>query len=177
MQVVWDGLHKEIGSGWFRDGFLYLFGEAMDAFLPCLKAWSFMVPPCADRQIIGRNAYGALLVLDNSGSADDECVNLLDPFTVTFGSIPDTHFVSLIGRALPKVEIPTFLDDRAYRDWRLANKVDRLELDDVLGIQVPSGLGGELVGDNLQLDSMVEYYETTGPIYADAFARIKPKGP
>jgi hypothetical protein len=62
LQGSWESLHKEIGSGWYRDGFLYLFGEGLDALKPCLEAWSFLVPPCDDRVIIGRNAYGAILV-------------------------------------------------------------------------------------------------------------------
>jgi hypothetical protein len=175
VQAIWDSLHKKVGSGWFRGGFLYLFGEGLGAFGPCLEAWSFLVPPCADRRIIGRNAYGALLVLDNVSTPPEERVKLLDPFTVTFTEIPNTRFVSLIGRALPKAEVPVFLEDRAYLDWRKENNVDRLDLDDVLGIKAPKALGGELVPANLQLDGMVDYYQTTAPIYAKAFAKLKAK--
>jgi hypothetical protein len=42
----------------------------------------------------------------------------------------------------------------------------------VLGIKVPKGLGGKLELDNLQLDGIVDYYQSTGPIYAKAFAKL-----
>src|SRR5688572_28367204 len=82
-QWFWMRLHKEIGSGWFKTGFLYLFGEELKSLEPCLKAWSFLLPPCKDRMIIGKNAYGALLILDNSGK-EKESVSVLNPFTVAF---------------------------------------------------------------------------------------------
>lgn len=172
-QSGWLATHAEIGSGWFLDGFLYLFGEGVSDLQPCLDAWAFLVPPCSDRRILGRNAYGAILVLDNGDSPDEQLVRVLDPFTVTYDGAPNWQFMNLIGRALPKGEMPTFLDHRAYDDWRKANDVDRLDLDDVLGIKVPKALGGELVADNLQLDGIVDYYQTTGPIYEKAFASIQ----
>ena len=36
-------LRAEVGGGWFRDRFLYLFGEELDTLKPCLDAWSFLV--------------------------------------------------------------------------------------------------------------------------------------
>jgi hypothetical protein len=77
---LWADLHGEIGSGWFRDGFLYLFGADLDALRPCLEAWSFLVPPIEDRMILGRNACGAILVLDNANDVPQR-VFILDPFT------------------------------------------------------------------------------------------------
>jgi hypothetical protein len=172
-QGSWESLHQEIGAGWFRDGFLYLFGEGLDSLTPCLDAWSFLVPPCDDRMIIGRNAYGALLVLDNGHSPYEERVYLLDPFTVTYATAPNIQFTNLIGRALPRRELPTFLDDSAYQQWREENNAGRLDLDDVLGIKVPRALGGQLTADNVQLDGIVDYYQSTAPIYADAFAKAR----
>ncbi len=169
----WSNVHSEIGSGWYLDGFLYLFGEGLSELQPCLDAWAFLMHPCDDRRIVGRNAYGAILVLEKNNTPTEERVYLLDPYTVTYDGAPHWQFSSLIGRALPKGEMPTFLDHRAYDDWRKANDVDRLDLDDVLGIKVPKALGGELVADNLQLDGIVDYYQTTGPIYEKAFASIQ----
>jgi hypothetical protein len=172
---LWNSIHSKIGSGWFLDGFLYLFGEGLETLQPCLDAWSFLVPPRSERRIIGRNAYGAILTLDYVEGPDDERVFLLDPFTATYDGSPTWQLTSLIGRALPKREMPTFLDNGAYDAWRKANGVDRLDLDDVLGIKVPKALGGELTVDNLQLDGIVDYYQSTAPIYEKAFASMKSK--
>ena len=168
---VWAELHSEIGAGWFRDGFLYLFGEGVDRLQTCLDAWSFVVPPGKKRTILGRNAYGAILVLENEGEPGAERGYLLDPFVVAYTEIPNTRFVSIISRALPKNETGPFLDAAAYADWCEENAIDRIGVKDVLGIKVPRGLGGKLEASNLQLDDIENYYRTTAPIYADAFAR------
>jgi hypothetical protein len=170
------GLGEELinacGAGWFRDGFLYLLGEGLDRLHACLDAWSFIVPSNAKRAIIGRNAYGALLVIDNESEPRIERIFMLDPFTVSYEEVPNTRFVSLIGRALPKGELRRFLDDRAYRAWLDENHIERLEPNHVLGVKVPMDLGGELVASNLQLEDIETYYQSTGPIYADAFAKL-----
>jgi len=171
--VHWERLHEQVGSGWFRDGFLYLFGERLEALRACLDAWSFLVPPCSDRVIVGRNAYGAILVLDNPSTPALEMVHVLDPVTVTFTGDKTIQLVSLIGRALPENELRTFLDDGAYRAWLRENGVSRLGPDDILGVKVPTVLGGALVSSNLQLEDIGTYYQTTAPIYADAFAKLK----
>lgn len=162
----------EVGAGWFREGFLYLLGDGLQQLHECLDAWSFVVPPNANRLIIGRNAYGAILVLDNASEPRIERVYVLDPFTVSYDEVPNARFISLIGRAFPRGELQGFLDDRAYRAWLDQHQVERLEPQDALGIKVPKSLGGELVADNLQLEDIVSYYQTTAPIYAKAFAQL-----
>jgi hypothetical protein len=34
----WEMSHEEIGSGWFLDRFLYLFGDGVDRLAACLDA-------------------------------------------------------------------------------------------------------------------------------------------
>ena len=171
-QEAWEELNAEIGSGWFMNGFLYLFGDQLESLRPCLDAWSFVVPPNPNRLILGRTAYGAIFVLDNPG-AKDERVCIVDPFTVTYWSDPNSVFGNLIGRSLPEREFPDhILDAKPYEAWRKANEVGRLEFDDVLGIKTPRPLGGKLDPDNFQLESIIDYYQTTAPIYAKAFATL-----
>ncbi len=146
------------GGGWYRDGFLYLSGEGLEELRPCLDAWSFLVPSGGDRTVLGRNAYGALIV---EGPGPDS-VWILDPFTVSYTRVAVD--------ALP----PGFLDGSAYRGWLDQHGLDGIEFRDVLGIKVPKGLGGALEVDNLQIEDIVDYYESTGPIYADAFATLLP---
>ncbi|MBO3749962.1 hypothetical protein J5X84_28105 [Streptosporangiaceae bacterium NEAU-GS5] len=166
----WKSLYTEIGAGWFKGGFLYLFGDGMAFLTECLDAWPFLVPPCDDRIIVGRNAYGAILVLEHAHTPEQEQLYVLDPFTVTYETRPNLLFRNLIGRWLPQGLLTDFLDDRAYRQWLAANEVDTVDLDEVLGIKIPQALGGELVTGNMQLGDIVDYYRTTAPIYAEAFA-------
>lgn len=165
-------VRQEIGAGWFYNRFLYLFGEGLEALQPCLDAWSFVVPPGhPDRKILGRNGYGAILVLENGNTLNQGSIHLLDPLNVRYWTDPNITLVTLCGNHLPKRRIPKFLDADAYDEWIAANADVELELEDILGVKVPLSLGGELTVDNLQLDGIVEYYQATGPIYANALAR------
>jgi hypothetical protein len=170
-QRSWNIVQQEIGSGWYLDHFLYLFGEGLETLQPCLDAWPFLVPPHPDRMIIGRNAYGALLVLENGNTMGTDLVRVLDPFTATYGGDPNLNLTSLVGRWLPNRVLEDFMDDRAFQAWVKANDAVP-ELDDVLGWKIPKGLGGTMDLDNLQLDGIVDYYQTTAPIYAKAFAKL-----
>jgi len=105
----------------------------------------------------------------------EEHVYILDPFTVTYATDPNLAFKNLIGYWLPRNELPEFLDDSAYKTWIKENDAGRLDLDDVLGIKVPKSLGGKLTAGNLQIDGIVDYYQTTAPIYAKAFASLNAK--
>lgn len=170
----WETVQKEIGAGWFLDHFVYLFGEGLEDFLPCLDAWSFLVPPGVERKIIGKNNYGALLVVENADAGFEKTtVHLVDPLQVRYWSDPNISLLNLCGNFLPQRRVPGFLDSEAHDDWIAANGDVELELDDILGLKVPLSLGGELSADNLQLDGIVDYYRTTGPIYADAFAKLR----
>src|SRR3954454_18474880 len=65
-EIMWRRNVDKIGAGWFRDRFLYLFGEGLEPLHACLDAWSFLVPPAtSERMIVGRNAYGAIAFLDD----------------------------------------------------------------------------------------------------------------
>ena len=125
----------------------------MEFLAECLDAWSFLIPPCDDRIIVGRNAYGAILVLEYGNTPEREQLYVLDPFTVTYETRPNLLFRNLIGRWLPQGPLPGFLDDRAYLQWLAENEVGTVDLDEVLG--------GELVTS------------ATTPIHAQAFATLK----
>ena len=168
---MWEVLRKEIGGGWFLNRFLYLFGEELEQFQPCLDAWSFIVPPNhPDRMIIGKNAYGALLVLEDGNDTNKQSVHLLDPINVQYWTHPQIVFGNLFGAYLPQNKLPQFLDHEAYDDWLSENGNVEIEAHDILGIKTPVPLGGELIPANLQLENIVDYYRTTGPIYAKAHA-------
>lgn len=167
----WEVIQKEIGAGWFMNRFLYLLGEGLDELMPCLDAWSFAVPPKpnGERVIIGRNGYGALLVLEDANDIEKQSVHLLDPVNVRYWTDPQIGFLNLFGHWLPKQRVPSFLDHSPYDEWLTANGNVELELRDILGFKTPIPLGGEMDVDDLQLEDIVEYYKTTGPIYRDAY--------
>ena len=41
----WQDLIDYSGVGWFKNRFLYLFGEGLDGMQTCLDAWSSFIPP------------------------------------------------------------------------------------------------------------------------------------
>jgi hypothetical protein len=165
-----QAVRAEVGGGWFKDRFLYLFGEELDTLRPCLDAWSFLARGgAAGRTIIGRNAYGALLVMEDGNAAHH--VFVLDPFRVAYWSDYGLTLDVLVGEALcgPGL-LGEFLDDGAYRAWVRENDAQP-EMEDALAFKVPKALGGAIRADNLQLDGIVDYYQETAPIYEGALRR------
>ena len=164
----WRDVHGEIGSGWYLDRFLYLFGEGLEAFLPCLEAWSFLLGPEGERMIVGRNAYGALLVAEEPSERGVAApIGVLDPLNVRYWANPDVAFGNLIGNWLPTRALPDFFDTSLYMAWREVTG-DVLELSDALVMKQPKPLGGRMEAANFQIEDLVDYYRTTGPIYARA---------
>jgi hypothetical protein len=167
-QRLWEATYQEIGAGWYLDGFVYLFGPKAAALQRCLDAWPFVVPPKPGRVILGRNAYGMILVADDP-AGHENTVYVLDPFTVRYYTLQWLQFSTLLGRFLPERLIPHFLDDSVYRAWQRSTG-RTLEGDLVLGPKIPEGLGGELTLANVMLDDIFAYYESMAPIHAKAFA-------
>ncbi|MDY7040621.1 MAG: hypothetical protein SVX38_07150 [Chloroflexota bacterium] len=165
---IWEALYREIGAGWFSNRFLYLFGPGLDAFLPCLDAWSFLVEPGHERMIIGRNAYGALLVAEDPTQMGLRCpLFVLDPLNVRYWTHPHLVLVNLIGNWLPRRRLPDFFDRRLYDAWvGVTGKF--LELNEILAMSVPKPLGGKMAPDHFIVEDIVSYYSATGCIYARA---------
>lgn len=180
-------MHPAVGSGWFRDRFLYLFGDGLESLRPCLEAWDFLVPrEHPDRLIIGRNAYGALLVLEGAqhGPRTEERVFVLDPLGVQYWTDPGLRLDTMILRWFPRGLMGPFADDRVYRQWRSVSAGPdwkavsyapgaNLELSEALAPIVPLTLGGEFELSNFQVEPIVEYYQRTGEIYRRAKERAE----
>lgn len=168
----WDLNYPRTGAGWYWDGFLYLFGEGLERFQACLDAWSFVVPPSSQRRmIIGRNAYGALLVLEEANATGaKEYVRILDPVHVRWFHDENLGFGNLMATWLPErsLRYPAFLDHGVYDAWRQATGGRRLALEEGLVIKEPVPLGGKLELHNFQVEPLVDYYDSTGAIYAKA---------
>ncbi len=172
--LVWRKLHAQSGAGYYWDRFLFLFGEGLERLHACLDAWSFVVPDDGvERMIVGRNAYGTLLVLESPNDAGPRSrIAVLDPIGVTYRRHPDIDFVGLIGHWLPEKQLPDLLDRGVYDAWR--SRTGRyLEPEHILAPKKPLGLGGAMQLDNFQDEEILTYYRTTAPIYARAFATTK----
>jgi hypothetical protein len=166
LSFFWDELYGEIGAGWYLDRFLYLFGEEVRTLDRCLEYWDFLMPQDnKTRWVIGRNAYGALLVIEDPLTlANAAPIGLLDPLTVSYSADPNMVFTNLIGYWLPERRLNQFLDTRLFDAWR-KHTDDVLELDEILAIQTPLPLGGEMIIDNFNIEDVFDYYQTTGDIY------------
>lgn len=174
LEAIWKLCEKDTGAGWYMNRFVYMFGPQVERWAPCLDAWSFLVPRSrARRIIIGRNAYGALLVVDDTADAP---AHVLDPFLMVYWSHPNLHFGNLLATWLPQNQIPGFLDDTLYQAWIKVRKKP-LEDDLILAPKTPFGLGGEMDPANFQEEEIVSYYQTTAPIYAKAYAKMGKKPP
>lgn len=169
----WRDMHAEIGSGWYLDRFICLFSQGLEDLQPCLDAWSFLMETGPERKVIGRNAYGALLIAEDPSSKGYACpVSLLDPLTLRYWKHPNLVFVNLLGRWLPDARLPGFLDTTLYEAWHKVTG-DYLELKEILAIKVPLALGGSLDANNFQIEEIANYYRTTGPIYEEALKKKK----
>jgi hypothetical protein len=159
---------ETIGSGWFLGRFFYLFGKGAEQFTSCLDAWAFLVPPGRNWTLIGYNAYGVLLVLDESEDRTVETpVGLLDPLTVTFLEPPGLALWGLLGVWMPQRQPSQFFDTGVYEDF-LKSSGRLLEDDEILGIRRAVPLGGELNLENFTPIRMIDYYRATAPVYAEA---------
>lgn len=167
-QANWEQILRDTGSGWFMNRFLYLFGAGLQRLTACTDAWSFLVPPGKERIILGRNAYGSLLVLEDPEG--EQSVHLLDPIRVAYWTDPDIELLGLAARYLPRKNLPHFFEDDLYRLWVPGD--DHLPEDTIIAPITPVSLGGELVPANFQEEEIVAYYQGTAPIYAKAFARM-----
>ena len=171
-QHLWEDIVAETGAGYFMNRFLFLFGDGLDRLKPCLSAWSFVVPPARDRMIIGRNAYGSLLVLEKASSESGaQSVYVLDPFRVKYSTAGGYDIFSLVGVGLPEKRIPYFFDTKLYDGWIKAKKAT-LEDDVILAPKIPFGLGGKLTASNFQEEDILTFYKTSAPIYEKAFAKM-----
>jgi hypothetical protein len=165
---VWNHYAPIVGSGWFRDRFLCLFGDMLQPLNACLDAWPFLVPKRDERLIIGRNAHGAIAFVDDFATAAPR-LYVVDPLNVDLLSDNDLNLFTFID--LPENRIPVFTDDTLYR--RSRDKGVALDEDEILAIDVPLALGGKAELDNFHVEDILEHYQATGPIYAKGFKKKK----
>jgi hypothetical protein len=172
LQRVWERETKQLSAGYYLDGFLRLMDAEIAPLSKALDAWSFLVPPAKDRMILGYNAYGSILVLERANSGRGR-VHILDPLRLAYSSNPGLDVRGTLEYFLPKRLLADFTDDAVYRSFMGG---DRLPHGYVLAPKRPEPLGGRLEKENLQVEEILAYYETTAPLYAASFApRVSPR--
>jgi hypothetical protein len=116
---LWRMMYDEVGAGWYRNGFLYLFGAELPQLNPALDAWAHLLPADVERVVIGRNAHGMLLVAEQTTEeGTDAPIGLLDPAAGTYATFEGLDFASLLSDWLPQNQLPGFLDQLAYDAFR-----------------------------------------------------------
>lgn len=171
--MVYDDIVKDIGYGSFQDGFLVLFSDETERYNECLKLWSFLLPADnVSRKVIGRNAYGALLVIEEAEKNGTAAVlGILDPVTVSYWRNEHCLFANFLGHWLPMKKVPgTFTDSSVYESWKKGSgKVP--ETGEILAIKVPLTLGGKMEPGNFQIENFASYFASTAAIYRKATGR------
>ena len=166
----WKNYKKDIKPGWYRDQFFYLFGSGVQRYERCLDAWKFLLPKKASFAMLGRNAYGSILVLQNGENEVGGQIGVLDTTVVQYTSNTDWMFPTLFSQLLPDRVLDVFSDDSAYQKWNAAAKTQKSKLEDdmILGIKKPLPVGGTMAASNFIVADLFEYYETTADVYRKA---------
>lgn len=168
----WQERHVRTGAGWFLGRFFFLLGEGLERLTPCLEAWSFLLPPANDRRILGYNAYGAILIMDDEEQDGRvAAVRMIDPLNVIVWSDPECVYTTLLNYWLADRALPRFFDTSVYWQW-LEQSRQFLADDEILGINAPLSLGGEMTLPNFTRMNIVDYYRATGPVYAKAHGHL-----
>lgn len=168
-QARWRAFHREVGSGWYWDGFLCLFGEGVERLDRCLTAWGAVVGKPRPRVVLGRNAHGAILVMDDAEKIDHPRLRILDPFETTWGGSSPEALQELFGQTIPYNGFPAFFSNRLYRIWR-EREGRALGPDEILAPRVPEDAGGRWEIDNLVVEDVFQFYERTAGEWADVLA-------
>lgn len=171
----WKQYAKDIKPGWYRDGFMFLFGEGVQRFARCLDAWSFLLPSGRSFAPLGRNAHGSILVLQDGDNDVGGQIGVLDATVVQYTTKADWMFPTLFSQLLPDGVLDIFCDDSGYKKWRTAAKAAKVKLegDAILGIKKPLPLGGTLTPDNFVVADLFDYYASTADVYRKARAQRK----
>jgi hypothetical protein len=155
---LWRMMYDEVGAGWYQNRFLYLFGTELPRLNPVLDLWAAILEPGVERVVIGRNAYGALLVAERTTEeGTDAPIGLLDPWLGAYTKQEGLDFASLISDWLPEDRLPGFLDQSVYRAFLQSD--GQLGEQEILGIKTPVSQGGTLELSNFQPENLLAFHQ------------------
>jgi len=148
------GIFRDVGSGFFLGQFLYLFGKGLEGLSGCLDGWQ--LPSEKERLILGRNAYGALLVGDGLFEGPG-LIHTLDPVTGEHWSEKGATLESLFDSYLPKQMLPGFHDEDRYGHWMWHGRQE-YNLDEFVIIEVPLQMLGTKMPFDYKKGNMLDYH-------------------
>ncbi|GAA4016668.1 hypothetical protein GCM10022408_32710 [Hymenobacter fastidiosus] len=158
---LWRMMYDEVGAGWYRNGFLFLFGAELPRLNPVLAEWASLLEPGVERIVIGRNAYGMLLVAEQTtDEGTDAPIGLLDPAAGTYTKQDELDFSSLLGDWLPDNRLPEFLHQDAYDAFRQSG--GQLQPNEVLALQ---DLNLGFVPGNWLTEDLLAYHQRAAARY------------
>lgn len=165
-QQDWEAVYATIGGGWFRNGFLYLFGERLqelDALLePMAHLWPQGQP---ELSIFGKNAYGDLLIVEAFSERGFEApVVLFEAEKKLLHRNPAWNFLTVIGEQLPSMEFAFFLQQDHWYTW-LENEQLKPKIDECI---ITKPIDSEKEG--LQ-KGLLQYYLTDKEVVLEATSR------
>ncbi len=118
-QKEWAFLYGISGAGWYKNGFVFLFGDRLLDLHPTLDQLADLWPDnSTPRTLIGKNAYGDLLVAENLREAGfDAPVMLVHAAERQLYFEPDWTFLKAIGELLPSMDFAFFLKQDRWFAW------------------------------------------------------------
>jgi TPR repeat protein len=155
-------------AGRYRDGFVSLLGADVTSLQGCLEAWSWLLPGDAPRTVIGRNAYGALLVVEGTElQAYGARFTVIDPTMGWCWTHPRAE-VPRLGHYLRESWLPFFVDDTVYAAWRAAG-APTLAADEALAIVTPRPCGGAMRLENFRVENVVRMHRRVASLLRASF--------
>jgi hypothetical protein len=169
-QIVLDDIYEEIGAGEYYNGFLHLLGTDISPLNDLLKYWSFLFSDNNDRKVIGRNAYGSLLIIENESDEGTVApVGYLDLINCQYVKNENLDFTGLIGNWIPNNRLTNLLESSIYESFINDGKI--IQKDEIVAIKVPVPLGGKLEKENFQIENIFEYHSSISKIYQKSISK------
>jgi hypothetical protein len=164
-QIVLDDLFQEIGAGIFCNGFLHLLGSDVSELDQLLINWKFLFNDDISRRVIGRNAHGSLLIIENESEFGTVApIGYLDLINCRYIKNEDLDFMGLIGNWIPNNRLGNLCDSTIYEEFLMV-KGNELMNNEILAIKKPLNLDGMLTIENFQTENIFQYHESVAEIY------------
>lgn len=169
-QIVLDDIFEEIGAGVYHNGFLHFLGTDVSPLNDILKYWSFLFGDNKDRKVIGRNAHGSLLIIENESEEGTVApVGYLDLLNCQYVKNENLDFIGLIGNWIPNNRLTNLLESSIYESFINDGKI--IQEDEIIAIKVPVPLGGKLEKDNFKIENIFEYHSSISKIYQKSISK------
>lgn len=169
-QIVLDDLYEEIGAGIYHNDFFYFLGTDVLPLNDLLKFWSFLFNDDIDKKVIGYNAHGSLIIIENESEEGTVApIGYLDLINCQYYKNENLDFMGLIGNWIPNDRLPNLLNSSIFELFKNGGGI--LQKDEILAIKVPISLGGAIEKENFQIENIFEYHSSISKIYQKTLSK------